>query len=69
MKTTVSDHWCARCERPLRVGIAAHLIEVSIDGDVIPEGDSRSGGPESLGGLIVGPECYRIVLKRGRLRA
>lgn len=48
---------CVLCGRAVTDDAA--MVEVSVDGTVIPAGDPRSGGRESQGAWPVGSECAR----------
>lgn len=51
------DDVCVVCGRKVSKGAA--MLEVSIDGEVIPEGDPRSETSESQGWWEFGSECVK----------
>ena len=64
--TDRKTHKCVRCDRPVQKDAA--MVEVAISGELIRDGDPRSGGPESQGGFLIGPECLRMVKATGWVR-
>lgn len=55
-----SDEHCVVCGRKL--GDNPPMVEVSLDGKPIPQGDPRSGGSESQGHFPIGSECTKRVV-------
>lgn len=56
------NHPCIHCGKTVKPGKGT-WVEITIDGDVIPEGDPRSGvWNVSQGGFVLGPDCYRKIV-------